>query len=160
MLCAVLFLSHLQHCCAICAGELVMVQFDKSKIAHSNFAGQNPTAGLPENIRIYNAATHKGRSIDVILDSPMSSGASGPCVGRNTCEFQVNNYGVSYFKVQRGAANTFDVRWSFEYSDGSGAATLSRVAITWLDMGPKECADHLQMKACRVYTVLQPTSVL
>ena len=142
VLCAVLLLSHLQHCCAVCAGEYVMVQFDASNIAHNNFAGQHPAAGMPENIRIQNAAVHNGMSIDLLLDSPMSSGASGPCLGTGTCDFGVNRHGVSHFKVQRGDANHFDVRWSFEYTDGSGAATLPQVAITWLDMGPRECVRH------------------
>lgn len=34
--------------------------------------------------------------------------------------------------------NLSKARWNFEYSDGSGAVTLPRVALTFLDMGANE----------------------
>ena len=117
---------------AVCVGDVVLLSFDLSNRINDNFAGRDATseaAGLPQNIRITNVAIVNGESIDLVLDSP--DGAVSQCTYENTCGFGINSDGVVSWKVASNLANAYNVRWSFEYTDGSGTATLQRLAITW-----------------------------
>ena len=107
---------------------MVHLDFDLSKRTNDNFAGQNPVAeasGDPQNIRITDSAVFGGKSVDVVLDSP--DGALSICSNSVNCDVTINSYGVLEFKVQNGITKAYKVRWTFEYSDGSGAATLPKV---------------------------------
>ena len=129
------------NCAAAQSGDcgVVELSFPLASLVNNNFAGQDATAeanGDPQNIRFQSVATlTNGKTIDAVLDSP--DGALSQCDGGN-CDVAINDYDVVAFKVGKGSSNDYRMRWSFEYTDGSGAATLPRTAITWLDMGGNE----------------------
>ena len=126
---------------SICYDELVLLSFSTSNVANDNFAGQDAAseaAGLAQTIRVSPAGTYNGRQIDVVMDSPASAGAAGRCLASGGCDFAVNSHDVAQFKVRSHIDNAFDVRWTFEYTDGSGVAVLPKVAVTWLDLGSRE----------------------
>ena len=118
---------------------VVDLKFPLASLVNNNFAGQDSSAeanGDPQNIRFQSVATlANGKTIDAVIDSP--DGTLSQCDGSN-CDVSINGYDVISFKVGKGSSNDYRMRWSFEYTDGSGAATLPRTQITWLDMGGGE----------------------
>ena len=118
---------------------VVDLEFPLASLVNNNFAGQDSSAeanGDPQNIRFQSVATlANGKAIDAVIDSP--DGALSQCDGSN-CDVFINDYDVISFKVGKGSSNDYRMRWSFEYTDGSGAATLPRTQITWMDMGGGE----------------------
>ena len=124
---------------AICSDNFVALEFAANRMTNNNFAGRDSTsnaAGAPQNVRFSRAAIFGGRDVDVILDSP-DGALPTTCIGE-ICNVVVNRHGVVTLKVSGNVSLAYRVRWNFVYSNGSGAAVLPRVAISWLDLGGNE----------------------
>ena len=121
-----------------CIEDAVALSFDQTNIVVDNLDGAD--SGQPANIRVKSVGLVGGRSIDLVMSTVNSLGAAGRCVvpHDNNCDFSVNSNSVGNFKVAQGSDLMYDVLLSFQFSDDQAAATLPKLALTWLDMGGRE----------------------
>ena len=102
-------------------------------LSANNFASQGPNAADPALVRFARVGRHAAKDFDLVLT--LTEGTSVVCPSADaSCHAAKAGGYYGQMSFGRGASEALPITFSFTYSDGSGAARLPAVYVSFLDL--------------------------